>query len=1046
MKQKAKLFVMLMTMLIGHVSAWGEKETITFSSLNYENGTAIGTVEGNNFNITFNKGTNSNNSPKYYTTGTAIRVYGGNYFSVSSSYTITAVELTFGSEDGSNAITTDVGTYSNGTWSGSANSVTFTIGGTTGHRRIASVSVTYTSSSISIPYFTPAAGEVDKGTVVSFNCATGGVTFHYTTNGNDPTASSPSATSYTVNSNVTLKVIAVKNGESSSVATATYTVRKSNPNLAFSETNVTANIGETFTPPTLTYAEGYDGTITYSSSNSAITVNSTTGEVTFDASAVGKTTTITATASETTNFLSGTASYVLTVSDPNAISGNLNNSTFGTSYNGQLPEGFTSLTGHIGDVTVIYSRGSNTDTRAYINDSQIRVYNGYELTFEAPEGYYIKSLVFNTDISSFSCDNGSISGTQWSTSDDVTSVTFTGSKRVDLSTVTITLESAVNAVAKPTITPASGTYTEAQTVTITNNAEGATIYYTTDGTTPTASSTRYTRPFVLAKNGTYTIKAIAISDQGSSFVTTATITINHTVLAPVFTEANGTTFTEPYTIHLTAEEGCTIYYSTNGSPIDEDGNLNSSAIAYPASGIANLSKAVTITAVAVDAGGNVSETATATYKYSGTVAAPYYENFDEGLGNFTTESTGTTPPEWIFRQNTSQADIEKYGEPRKYAFVTGNGNKQGTARLISPVIDLSDETIETASLNFIHAGRYFDGYVDNLSEEQTAAGNAPTHAQLYVREEGGTWEQVTIPNWFTQNSQYTRRNSGEISLDDYVGKKIQVSFLYTADASSTGTWNVLKFAVTTTNAEETEHYEAVNMKTDGYVTYVVQNDIDWVKTLAKNTTADGNNINIHGYKVVEFSSKTAVVVEFGCENTSTTIDKWYSESIIPAETPIILKGTEGDNNLVIAKTDDVIRKPEGNLLKPSYGDVTAAEGQHLLVFQKEPEWTASDPYNHYAFYKLKTGRTIPNRKAYLNGADMIESVTVQSSNPANGIYLLEDLGKDSTLGTDGIADLDGRTVPAIDLNAPIYDLSGRRVNGQLHKGIYIVNGRKVIIK
>ena len=292
---------------------------------------------------------------------------------------------------------------------------------------------------------------------------------------------------------------------------------------------------------------------------------------------------------------------------------------------------------------------------------------------------------------------------------------------------------------------------------------------------------------------------------------------------------------------------------------------------------------------------------------------------------------------------------------------------------------------------------------------------------------------------------YDRVNSGDIDLSDYVGNKIQISFYFTSTSSQSGTWNVLKFAVTGTEPEQ-ESYEAVNMKTDGYVTYVVQNDIDWVKTLAKNTTADGNNINIHGYKVVEFSQNTAVFVEFGCNNASTTIDKWYSEPIIPAETPIILKGTEGDNNLVIAKTDDVIRKPEGNLLKPSYGDVTAAEGQHLLVFQKEPEWTESDPYNHYAFYKLKTGRTIPNRKAYLNGTDVQEEVSVQSSNPVNGIYLLEDLGKDSTLGTDGIADLDNRTASAIDLNAPIYDLSGRRVNGQLHKGIYIVNGRKVIIK
>ena len=438
------------------------------------------------------------------------------------------------------------------------------------------------------------------------------------------------------------------------------------------------------------------------------------------------------------------------------------------------------------------------------------------------------------------------------------------------------------------------------------------------------------------------------------------------------------------------------------------------------------------------------------YKYSGSVNVPYYENFDEGLGNFTTESSGTNPPEWIFKTNSTQADIEIYGEERKYAFVTGNGNKRGTARLISPYIDLTDQTIESATLNFIHAGRYFDGYdADNLSVDQTAAGNAPTHAQLYVREEGGEWIQLTIPNWFTQSSVYTRFNSGDISLSNYVGKKIQISFLFTSDASSTGTWNVLKFAVTATNMEEEESYETVNMKTDGYVTYVVKNDIDWVKTLANNTTEGDNHIDIHGYKVVEFSPTTAVFVEFGIDNEDgATIDKWYHEAIIPAETPIILKGAHGDNNLVIAKANDVIRKPEGNLLKPSYGDVKASEGQLLLVFQKESNWSPEDPYNNYAFFRLTTGRTVPDRKAYLNGADVMEEVTPQNSNPTNGIYLLQDLGKTGTGNSTGIAELDGLS-PSFDLNAPIYDLSGRRVSegfGSLPKGIYIISGRKIVIK
>ena len=929
------------------------------------------------------------------------------------------------------------------------------------------------------PTFSPEAGEVAKGTVVSFNCATEDVTYYYTTDGTDPTTSSDSGSSYMVNADVTLKVIAVKEGmENSAVATASYTVLKNSPNLAFSESRVTANIGETFTPPTLSYAEGYYGTITYSSSNSAITVNASTGEVSYGASAVGKTTTITATASETADFYGGTASYVLSVVDPNLIEGNLNNATFGTSYTGSVTAGFTSVSGTINDiVTVTYSRG--TSTTAYINDNEIRLYNGSTLTFSVPEGYYIKSLVFDQSMESCNPSVGTLSGSTWIAPDEVqvTTVTFTGTATLrGLSNVKISLAEEASAIAKPTITPSSGTYTTAQTVTITNNAERATIYYSTDGSVPTASSTVYSKPFELSANGTYTIKAIAINGDEKSSVVTSNIVIKVHVDAPVFAEEDGTSFTEPYTIHLTSAQGTTIYYTTGtASPIDENGNLTADAKVYNANtGIANLTKAITITAVAIDKGGNHSETVSASYTYSGTVNVPYYENFDADLGMFTVESSGTSAPTWTLRKNESAADIEKYGEARRYAFVTGNNNKRGTSRLISPVIDLTEADITSAALNFIHAGRFFDGYnSDNMSEEETAAGNAPTHAQLFIREEGGAWQQLTIPNWFTQTSTYTRRNSGEISLDSYIGKKVQVSFLYTADESSTGTWNVLKFAVTATKAEEVVNYETVNMKTDGYITYVVKNDIDWDATMKMNA-------GVYGYKVIQFTQAakggngTTVLVELG-NNVEMAVDEektetpltdeqkkpLWSEKITPAGTPIILKGHAGDNLLVIAKSDDVIPSVKGNLLKPSFGDVQGSSAQTLYVLQKTSDWVDTDPYNNYLFYKLSNGRQIPDRKAYLNGADASEEIIYYLVNKpgadqpgpegpsdakANFVILAhaeaEDLVSEDAGLVDGINEVNGGNRMN---DNEYYSISGVKVSNP-SKGIYILNGNKVIVK
>ena len=75
----------------------------------------------------------------------------------------------------------------------------------------------------------------------------------------------------------------------------------------------------------------------------------------------------------------------------------------------------------------------------------------------------------------------------------------------------------------PYFTPSGGTYTGAQTVTISCSTSGATIYYTTNGSTPTTSSSKYTQPITVSES--CTLKAIAVKGSDQSNVATASYVI-----------------------------------------------------------------------------------------------------------------------------------------------------------------------------------------------------------------------------------------------------------------------------------------------------------------------------------------------------------------------------------------------------------------------------------------------------------------------------------------------------------------------------------------
>ncbi|MDX8033225.1 chitobiase/beta-hexosaminidase C-terminal domain-containing protein [Lentzea sp. BCCO 10_0856] len=167
-----------------------------------------------------------------------------------------------------------------------------------------------------------------------------------------------------------------------------------------------------------------------------------------------------------------------------------------------------------------------------------------------------------------------------------------------------THNSAPQPVATPTFSPPGGTYATAQTVTISTATSGATIRYTTDGSTPTGSSLLYSGPISVPSNRT--INAIGIkSGQANSSVGSASYVIGTPVATPTFSPPGGA-YTSAQTVTIsTATSGATIRYTVDGSTPTASSPLYSGPISVPTSR--------TVSAIGIKSGLANSAVASATY-------------------------------------------------------------------------------------------------------------------------------------------------------------------------------------------------------------------------------------------------------------------------------------------------------------------------------------------------------------------------------------------------------------------------------------------------
>ena len=664
MKQRPTLLLTALLLLTG-MTSWGQLRTeasIDFSQQGYENAQAIeSAVIDDNVTVYFFKGTNSN-APKYYNSGTAIRCYGGNYFTIETTLgNITSIDITFGSSDGSNEITTNVGSFSSPTWSGTSSSVTFTIGGTSGNRRIKGLSVTYASGSgqqtVATPTFSPAEGIYFEAQNVSISCTTEEAAIHYTTDGTEPTESSSLYnTPITISESTTLKAKAFKSGyTASNIASATYTF----PTLiTIAEARALANNEYAMVQGIVTFIDSRNVYVQDITAGIDLYLNANASGINLgdEVKAYGKKTEynglveltgINQNSNAFTVLTTGNALPVVVKTIAEVLAGagatgelqatrvKIEEATIGTintSGNTTLTQG--------GDVINIYkvpalssiTEGDAVDITAivgYYNAPQLRValasdvelhvvlnpqlnvsttslsdfqytYNngpsstktftvsgsdlGDDVVLTAPQNYELSHSPNNGYFGSetLSPSNGALAETTIYVrlKSGLAVGNYNGNLTIACDTLshTIALNGAVTEqplTSAPTFSPAGGNFITAQTVSMSCETEGAIIYYTTDGTDPTESSSVYSTP--LEVNQTTTIKAFAVAPSyANSAIITATYTIQEVVsIATARTLANneyacveGTvTYMEGRNVYIQdATGGIDLYLNSNTVP------------------------------------------------------------------------------------------------------------------------------------------------------------------------------------------------------------------------------------------------------------------------------------------------------------------------------------------------------------------------------------------------------------------------------------------------------------------------------------------------
>ena len=361
-----------------------------------------------------------------------------------------------------------------------------------------------TQQTVATPTFSPAAGTYYEAQNVTISCSTQGAAIHYTLDGSTPTANSATYSApIAISQTTTVKAMAVKAGmNNSNVATATYTIQDAPSVITIAAARALANNEYALVQGVITFIDGKNVYIQDETAGIDLFLNSAVNTLALGdkVQAYGKKTVYNGLI-ELSGINPSDASQFSVISTGNTLP--LAEKTIAEILaDHQSGDALQSTRVKIVNATIGTINTSN-NTPLTQGQSTINIYKVPTLD-DIVEGDAVDVIGI------IGCYNNP-------------------QLRVALASDVTIHQTPVQTVATPTFSPAGGTYNQAQNVTIACATQGATIYYTLDGSDPIAPTggpqgTAYSTPIAISQ--TTTVKAAAIKQgMNNSEIATATYTI-----------------------------------------------------------------------------------------------------------------------------------------------------------------------------------------------------------------------------------------------------------------------------------------------------------------------------------------------------------------------------------------------------------------------------------------------------------------------------------------------------------------------------------------